>query len=286
MRRLAAILMLIPTLALAQWDDLMQQWYAATPSATTGWTDPLAANWVFACFFSETNAGGGYNDESAYGVNWNPLAASNTPTFVPAEGGTNSYAQFDGRNDYLTSDVLAHMTTLTQGCVAVWVNQTETNAGQVAYCLGRTNANGGWMQFSYNTGAPDQQQFYWTEKGYIFASPLNSLDGLYNKNTLFIWQHDGIWQSAADLMWTNGVKTIVSTNTPQTTNWWWSAYGSAVTAHRRHGLGAQISGAGNSAASYFAGKMYSIRAYNRALTQSEITNLYYHTHPVTGDETR
>jgi len=171
---------------------------------------------------------------------------------APALGKLGQGLLFDGIDDYVLTGPLA--SSPTTETLALWVYPQA--AGVIVAELGQATINTGYhfIKLGINTAL--------TFRGNIWNCAGSLVSGTISLNT---WYHLALaFTGSEERLYVNGalVSTVSCTRTPPTTQY--LAFGATDS---------QTSGGFDSTA-YFTGKMDDVRLYNRALSASEITQLY------------
>jgi hypothetical protein len=190
---------------------------------------------------------------------WNDLSGSGN-TFTLLNGvafNSSDYGSltFDGTDDY-TKTTSSFMNGATQGAFEFWF-QTSSVSGGGTYFQQRNTLIG-------KASGPDNGLgFNTTSNRLRFRLGADSnLDSTIELSTNVIYHVVGTWDSGGSKLYINGV--LNNSNNTANLSWYTSQFETII--------GRVYVG---SAGASFTGKIYSARAYNRALSQSEILQNYH-----------
>jgi hypothetical protein len=190
---------------------------------------------------------------------WNDLSGSGN-TFTLLNGvafNSSDYGSltFDGTDDY-TKTTSSFMNGATQGTFEFWF-QTSSVSGGGTYFQQRNTLIG-------KASGPDNGLgFNTTSNRLRFRLGADSnLDSTIELSTNIIYHVVGTWDSSGSKLYINGV--LNNSNNTANLSWYTSQFETII--------GRVYVG---SAGASFTGKIYSARAYNRALSQSEILQNYH-----------
>jgi hypothetical protein len=190
---------------------------------------------------------------------WNDLSGSGN-TFTLLNGvafNSSDYGSltFDGTDDY-TKTTASFMNGATQGTFEFWF-QTSSVSGGGTYFQQRNTLIG-------KASGPDNGLgFNTTSNRLRFRLGADSnLDSTIELSTNIIYHVVGTWDSSGSKLYINGV--LNNSNNTANLSWYTSQFETII--------GRVYVG---SAGASFTGKIYSARAYNRALSQSEILQNYH-----------
>jgi hypothetical protein len=189
---------------------------------------------------------------------WNDLSGSGN-TFTLLNGvafNSSDYGSltFDGTDDY-TKTTASFMNGATQGTFEFWF-QTSSISGGGSYYFQRNTLIG-------KASGPDNGLGFSTTSNRLrFRLADSNLDSTIELNTNVIYHVVGTWDSGGSKIYINGV--LNNSNNTANLSWYTSQFETII--------GRVYVG---SAGASFTGKIYSARAYNRALLQSEILQNYH-----------
>jgi hypothetical protein len=190
---------------------------------------------------------------------WNDLSGSGN-TFTLLNGvafNSSDYGSltFDGTDDY-TKTTASFMNGATQGTFEFWFQTSSVSGGGIYFQQRNTligKASGPDNGLGFNT----------TSNRLRFRLGADSnLDSTIELSTNIIYHVVGTWDSNGSKLYINGV--LNNSNNTANLSWYTSQFETII--------GRVYVG---SAGASFTGKIYSARAYNRALSQSEILQNYH-----------
>jgi len=208
------------------------------------------------------SSGRGHSGMSVNG----PLPSTSTPP-IPSSGGASR--SFDGVSQYIVIPQNPEMNFSGPATLAAWVNIAATTAGchyfvshgycqippgEIALRLGAPGCGPGTLDHYWAVGS-------WLSAEHSAIAPLSSLD--YN-----VWVHiAGTYDGQAWHLYKNGVEIGTQASTvgavPVEADWWIGARGMA-----------NPPCVPSAAMRFFDGLIAEVRVYNRALSPSEMLELY------------